>query len=245
MKENKIIFTKRRIIILLVSLTVALVLGVGGYIHMTYKVLNVDVTGNIHYTDQEIKDMIITDRLFENSLILAMKYKNKEISDIPFIESMSVEVLSPDTIQILVYEKALAGSVEYLGNYVYFDREGIVVEISSKETVGIPQVLGLTFGSFALHEPLPVENEEIFSDILMVTQLLATNEISATKIYFDKAKNITLYFDEARVLLGTEVDLEEKIMLLKSILPNLEGKKGELHLENYDENVKNVTFELD
>ena len=217
------------------SLFLAVVLGVGGYIHMTYKVLNVDVTGNIHYTDQEIKDMIITDRLSENSLILAMRYKNKEISDIPFIESMSVEVVAPDTIQILVYEKALAGSVEYLGNYVYFDREGIVV----------PQVLGLTFGSFALHEPLPVENDEIFSDILMITQLLATNEISATKIYFDKSKNITLYFDEARVLLGTEVDLEEKIMLLKSILPNLEGKKGELHLENYDENVKNVTFELD
>ena len=34
-------------------------------------------------------------------------------------------------------------------------------------------------------------------------------------------------------------------MLLKSILPNLEGKKGELHLENYDENAKNVTFEID
>ena len=245
MKESKIIFTKRRIIILLVSVFIALLLGVSGYIHMKYKVLNVDVTGNIHYTDQEIKDMIMKDQLTHNSLILALKYKNKEIVDIPFIESMTVEVVAPDTIQILVYEKALAGAVEYLGNYVYFDREGIVVEISNKETIGIPQVLGLKFGSFALHEPLPVENEEIFGDILMITQLLSTNQISATKIYFDKAKNITLYFEETRVLLGTEVDLEEKVMLLKSILPNLEGKKGELHLENYDENIKNVTFEMD
>ena len=121
----------------------------------------------------------------------------------------------------------------------------ILIGISNKETIGIPQVLGLKFGSFALHEPLPVENEEIFGDILMITQLLSTNQISATKIYFDKAKNITLYFEETRVLLGTEVDLEEKVMLLKSILPNLEGKKGELHLEKYDENIKNVTFEMD
>ena len=245
MKENMIIFTKRRIIILFVCLLILTVGGAWYYISTTYKITNVEVTGNIHYTEDEIKDMIITDRLSENSLFLALKYKNKEISDIPFIESMSVEVVSPDTIEILVYEKALAGSVEYLGNYVYFDREGIVVEISSEKTDGIPQVLGLTFGSFALHEPLPVENDEIFGDILNVTQLLTTNEISATKIYFDKSKNITLYFDDARVLLGTEDQLEEKIMLLKNILPNLEDKKGELHLENYDENTKNVTFEID
>lgn len=245
MKENKIIFTKRRIITLLALSLLLILAGVGYYISSTYKITNVEVTGNIHYTEEEIKDMIIVDRLSENSLFLSLKYKNKEISDIPFIESMSVEVVSPDTIEILVYEKALAGAVEYLGNYVYFDREGIVVEISNEKTDGIPLVQGLSFGSFALHEPLPVENAEIFGDILNVTQLLTTNQIRATKIYFDKAKNITLYFDEARIFLGTEEQLEEKIMLLKSILPNLEGKKGELHLENYDENTKNVTFEMD
>lgn len=245
MKENKIIFTKRRIIILSAILFILVLGGTGFYISNTYRVTNVEVTGNVHYTEEEIKNMILVDRLSENSLYLSLKYKNKEISDIPFIESMSVEVVAPDTIEILVYEKALAGSVEYLGNYVYFDREGIVVEISSQKTEGIPQVLGLSFGSFALHEPLPVENGDIFADILNVTQLLTTNKISATKIYFDKAKNITLYFDDARVLLGTEEELEEKVMLLKNILPNLEGKKGELHLENYDENTKNVTFEMD
>lgn len=245
MSESKIFFTKNRIIILMVILLASVLGGTSYYIATTYRITNVEVTGNIHYTEDEVKNMIMTGPLTENSLFLSMKYKNREFSDIPFIESMSVEVVAPDTIEILVYEKALAGCVEYLGSYVYFDREGIVVEISGEKTEGIPQVLGLSFGSFALHEALPVENEEIFGNILNVTQLLTTNKISATKIHFDKSKNITLYFDEARIIIGTEDLLEEKIMLLKSILPNLEGKKGELHLENYDENTKNVTFEMD
>lgn len=215
------------------------------YITTKFKVTNIDVVGNEHYTDEEIKNMLMDGGMSENSLFLSLKYHNKEISDIPFIESMSVEVLEPDSIQILVYEKALAGCVEYLGTYVYFDREGIVVEISSQKTENIPEVTGLAFGSFALNEPLPVENAEIFSEILNITQLLNKYEITATKIYFDQAKNIMLYFNEARVSLGTGSELDEKVMLLKNILPSLEGKKGILRMENYDENTKNVTFEID
>lgn len=66
-------------------------------------------------------------RFSHNSIYLAVKYRNKSIENIPFIEKMDVNILSPDTIRINVYEKALAGYVEYLGGYVYFDREGTVV----------------------------------------------------------------------------------------------------------------------
>ncbi|MBO6016017.1 MAG: cell division protein FtsQ/DivIB, partial [Lachnospiraceae bacterium] len=155
------------------------------------------------------------------------------------------EVTAPDSIRIMVYEKALAGCVETLGNYIYFDRDGIVVEISDKKTDGIPLVIGLQIGSFALNQPLPVDDESIFGDILMVTQLLASYEIRASKLYFDRSRNLTLYFDDARVQLGADKQMEEKLMLLKNILPSLEGKKGVLRLENYDENTKSVTFELE
>ena len=58
---------------------------------------------------------------------------------------MDVNILTPNTIRISVYEKALAGYVEYLGRYMYFDRDGTVVESSSERTRGIPQVTGLRF----------------------------------------------------------------------------------------------------
>lgn len=245
MNEKRMFFTKKRIIRIMLVLLV-LILG-GGYYYIStqYKVTKVEVTGNEHYTEEEIRNMILKGGLTENSVFLSLKYRNKEISDIPFIESMTVEVVAPDSIEIFVYEKALAGCVLSLGNYIYFDREGIVVEISDQKTEGIPQVMGLRIGSFALDEALPVEDETVFGEILNITQLLSAYEIHASKLYFDKSGHVTLYFDEARVSLGQARELEEKLMLLKNILPSLEGKKGVLRLENYDENTKTVTFEME
>ena len=69
-----------------------------------FRVQNVSVEGNVHYTSEEIEAMVLTDRLSYNSLYLSLKYRNKEIRDIPFIETMSVRVDSPDSITIRVYE---------------------------------------------------------------------------------------------------------------------------------------------
>jgi len=76
-----------------------------------FRVQNVSVEGNVHYTSEEIEAMVLTDRLSYNSLYLSLKYRNKEIRDIPFIETMSVRVDSPDSITIRVYEKSVAGYV--------------------------------------------------------------------------------------------------------------------------------------
>ena len=77
---------------------------------------------------------------------------------------MSVRVDSPDSITIRVYEKSVAGYVEYMGRYMYFDRDGIVVESSETRTEGIPQVTGIRFDHVVLYEALPVKNTDIFQE---------------------------------------------------------------------------------
>ena len=78
-------------------------------------------------------------------------------------------VVDPHTIKIEVYEKALAGYVEYLDRFMYFDRDGIVVESSTERTNGIPLVAGLSFDHVVLYQPLPVEDMGIFQDILNIS----------------------------------------------------------------------------
>ena len=229
-----------------IALTVLLLfvcLSVGAlfFIQSKYHVKNVTVEGNVHYSKEEIVRMVLEDRLDYNSLYLAFKYKNREIKDIPFIQTMSVEVLTPDTIKIMVYEKTVAGYVEYMGRFVYFDRDGVVVESSETRTASIPQVTGVHFDHVVLYEPLPVEDTGIFQQILNITQILSKYDILTDKIYFNDANEITLYFDEVRVRVGSG-NLEEKIMRLQHILPRLEGKKGVLQLENYDDESENITF---
>lgn len=241
-KVNEHFFMRNRIRIFFVLSCIILVFS--GFLFLTsyYKVTEVEVTGNEHYTKEEIQEMILKGGLSGNSLFLTLKYHNKEISDVPFIESMSVEVVSSHSIKITVYEKALAGCVAYLGKYMYFDREGIVVESASATTPGIPQITGLSYGYVVLYEKLPVEDEDIFKEILSMTQLLEKYEINADKIHFDKAGNMTLYFGEAKAALGTKENIDQKVMQLSHILPELEGKTGVLHMEDYEEGTERVSF---
>lgn len=215
------------------------------FLLLYFRVTKVEVIGNSHYTAEEIQDMVLTGGVKDNSILLSAKYRNKSIGDIPFIESMDVEVLGHNSIRIMVYEKSLAGCVTYLGNYMYFDREGIVVESASIATEGVPEITGLHFDYVQLYETLPVENEEVFKEILTLTQLLEKYEICADKIYFDPDMNVTLYFGQAKVRLGDDSHIDEKIMQLSVMVSAIEGKSGVLDMSDFSENTKTLTFEPD
>lgn len=221
------------------------ILGAILFIQSYYTVTTVFVEGNIHYTNDEIMDIVMEGKLGKNSLYLSLKYKNRDIKGIPFVESMDVTIVSPDTIRISVYEKSLAGYVEYLGKYLYFDKDGIVVESSDSRTAGIPQVSGLEFGYVVLYEKLPVKEEAIFMKVLDTTQLLKKYNIMADKIYFDQSYEMTLFFEKVKVKIGDTDGIDEKIMKLQYILPELEGKSGTIRMESYTEESKNITFALD
>ncbi|MBO5207947.1 MAG: cell division protein FtsQ/DivIB [Lachnospiraceae bacterium] len=247
-REQKLRFGKgKRIAVLSAILCVLLAVLLGGYLYVmqNYTITTVYVEGNIHYTNEEIIEMVMDGAYGHNSLFLSMKYRDKEIKDIPFIETMDVSIEAKDTVRISVYEKAIAGYVTYLGRYMYFDNEGIVVETSEESTPGIPQVTGLTFDHVILHEPLPVENQDVFQDILKITQLLDKYAMSVDKIYFDPDYQVTLIFGEVKVAMGASDDIDEKIMKLQYMLPELEGKKGTLDMKEYTEETKTISFEAD
>ena len=213
------------------------------YISDNYTVTNIYVTGNTHYTNDEIIDMVLDDKPSHNSLFLSLKYRNKSIEDIPFIEKVDVDIVSRDTIRINVYEKAIAGYFAHLGRYMYFDRDGIVVESSFETSDEVPEVMGLSFDYIIMYEKLPTPNEAIFEEILDITQLLSKYNLRADKIFFDSEYNVYLYFGGVEVSLGTRDYIDEKIIQLQYILPELEGKNGILEMKDFDDSTKNITFE--
>lgn len=247
MKRRKI-RRRKRIPGFLIVLFVICILVVAAYFGFTffvenYRIKNVSVDGNVHHTDEEIKQEVMAGRFGDNSLYLSHKYKNKEITDIPFVQAINVTVEDKESIRITVYEKAVAGYVEYLGRYVYFDKDGIVVEISDAKTPGIPQVVGLDFDYVVSNEKLPVEDEDLFKRVLNITKVMTKYEVEAQKVFFGEFGEITLYIDDITIKLGKEENLDVKVMNLPAILSSLEGKKGTLRMENYDESTKRVSFE--
>lgn len=229
----------------LVALVMLLITGGVIWFMNAFRITSVMVEGNIHYSTDQITEMVMNSDFSNNSVFLSMQYHNKSITDVPFVERIDVSVVDRQTVKITVYEKALAGYVQYLGSYMYFDKDGIVVESSNIITPGIPEVSGLKFNHVVLHEALPVENEEIFQEILNITNLLNKHGLSATKIQFDSLYDVSLHFGKVRVIMGEDADMDQIIMHLTGILPHLEGKSGVLHMENFSESNKDITFEED
>lgn len=229
----------------LVAMVMLLITGGVIWFMNAFRITSVMVEGNIHYSTDQITEMVMNSDFSNNSVFLSMQYHNKSITDVPFVERIDVSVMDRQTVKITVYEKALAGYVQYLGSYMYFDKDGIVVESSNIITPGIPEVSGLKFNHVVLHEALPVENDAIFQEILNITNLLNKHGLSATKIQFDSLYDVSLHFGKVRVIMGEDADMDQIIMHLTGILPHLEGKSGVLHMENFSESNKDITFEED
>lgn len=232
--------------ILILTVIAGALCGAAFYVLHTYTVHTVYVEGNVHYTEEQIKEIVMDGAFGDNSLFLSLKYKNLDVTDIPFIDVMNVEILSPDTIKIVVYEKALAGYVSYMDTCMYFDKDGYVVENSRTKTQGVPQITGLNFDYVILGQPLPVEDSAVFNRILEITKLMQKYELTADKIYFHSSGEITVYFGDVKVALGKDdVNLEDKVMRLPIALPQLEGKSGTLNMESFDRDNKDFTFKSD
>ena len=105
---------KAGIKILIALGVIAVFLGGAAFLLDKYNIKTVYVEGNVHYTEEEIKSFVKTGALGNNSLYLSAKYRNTGVEDIPFVDVMDVTILSPDTIKISVYEKAVIGYVKYL-----------------------------------------------------------------------------------------------------------------------------------
>ena len=230
--EEKIAVKKRIVFVLLILF---FLLSAALYAVNRYKVSDVTVEGNVHYTAADIRNMVERGWFGDNTLMLSLKYRDKSLTDVPFIETIDVNVVSVNAIKITVHEKQIAGYVNHMDSYMYFDKDGIVVESSDIPTDGLPLVTGLEFDSFNMYAPLPVSNESIFQTILDLTHALEVNGLSTDEINFDSSYRITVSVGRIKLSLGSGDKLAEKIQMASKLLKKKElaGKTGVLHLENY------------
>jgi len=219
-------------IFLIAAAVLAAVLAV---LLLTLQVREVTVTGIGHYTQEEIEEILFPDRLSRNSLYCYLQNRLKEHEKIPFVEDYEIVFQSPGRVEVIIYEKSIVGYVTYMSSYMYFDKDGIIVESASTKLEGVPEITGLSFGQITLYQKLPVENASIFQEILNLTQILLINDLEADRIQYNSLGEATLYMGDIVVLLGGNKELNGKIAELGAMLPLLEGQSGTLHLENYDE----------
>ena len=230
---------KTAAIVLGVILAIVLLIGI---LLFATQIKEIEVTGNQHYTEEQIIDLIFDEKWSKNSAYCYYENKFQEPKSIPFIEEYKVEFQSPSKVRVVVFEKSVVGYVSYMSSYMYFDKDGIIVESSVEQLPGIPWITGMEFGHIVLHQPLPVANQDIFDQILNLTQVLSVNGVRVDKINYNSFLEAELTIGDIIVELGSDDDLNGKVSELSDILPELTGLSGTLYLDSYDENNSNPMY---
>jgi len=240
---------KRRKLKLYIFLTVTLLLALAAFIVVeVFTVERVEVEGNEWYSANQIEEMVLNDEYSWNSLYVMLKYRFVEIGEVPFVDEMEITLDDPHTVRIKVYEKGILGYLylPVLGQNVYFDKDGFVVETSGNIIPGIPKVTGINCSDVVLYEKLPLEDESILRLLLNLTQTLKKYEIEPDKIAFDDKEGAVVYYGGIRVIVGTEENLSQKIIKLDAVLQKLADmglSSGTLHLENWTEETTDIVFD--
>lgn len=243
-QDNVIKFKKKRTG--MIAGITAGVLLIGLVILFTsFHINSIEVTGNKHYSDEQIKDYVLSNGYVDNTILLMLKNKIHSPKDIPFIAKLDIEYVDAHKVTVTVYEKAMAGCVEYMNQYVYFDQDGYVLEISLTKLSDTPCITGMSFSSMELHEKLPIDDEKRFKLILKLTQLISKYHLQIDSIRFTSEGDVMLYYDDIRIELGDGSKLEEQLVDLGQMLEGLEGKKGTLGLKDFDSASKKASFKLD
>lgn len=209
------------------------------------RIKTVTVTGNELHEDQVIEDVILNDRYSWNSVYVFVKYRFCKPETIPFVDTVEVTLKSPTELNIRVYEKDMIGYlyVESTGQNAYIDRDGIVEELSTRVIDGVIEIKGLNVGKVTLYKTLKTDNRNLFKNLLSLTNTLRKYHINPSVITVEDGSRFYLTCEDVLVNFGNATDLNDKIVRLEKILPQLEGMKGELHLDEWENADSDITFE--
>ena len=249
-QRREILRKKKRKRNILIILALLVLLAGAGVLLVTqvFTVKKVNVVGNELYTDEQIEEIVLSDEYSWSTIYVYLKYRFFHTQKLPFVDTMEVSLqpAKPHELTVEVYEKGILGYlyISSIDQNAYFDKDGFVVETSQEVIEDVPKIEGLTCDSVILYEKLPLTNDTALKNLLSLTQLLQKYEIPAKRIKYEEVSgSMTVYSEKITILVGNADNLAQKIMRLQYILPQLEGKKGTLHLENWTSETTDIIFD--
>ena len=120
------------------------------FIFFGLRITTVEVQGSKIYSQKEIEDSVFTRKYADNELFFWIYNKLFGINKLPFVEDIEVEYNGWHKVTLQVYDKTISGCIKYMGQYVYFDKDGIVLQSMTTRREEVPVVTGIRFGTFSI-----------------------------------------------------------------------------------------------
>ena len=208
-----------------------------------FQVTGIQVEGNGFYSDDQIKNMVLDVPMAKNSILAGFIDTEKSTKDEAMIDSITISRINRNTLLLQVKEKQMIGYIEFQGQCVNFDRQGIVQIITEEPLENVPKIEGIDVKEAVQGERLSGINTTKLNTILSVGKMLEKMENKPDRLAFNDLNQLVMYYGAIEVRLGNDENMDEKINRLVGILPELTGMSGILHLENTTEDSEAVVFD--
>lgn len=220
---------------LVVVALIAIIIMVCPFFNIKQKII---VGNNVVTNDTILKTIEVTDQTVNLYAFNSLKAESNLLKN-PYIQSVDFSRHFPDTLEIDITERKVCGYVPYMGNYLYIDNNGRVLDIQSSYTQPLPVVIGLDFTEFTLGEILKVNNNDAFEIVVELAKLISKYELlnDIIKVDVSKTSDIHIYVNKIDVLFGNFTDYNWKMSALNEILKNLSpDDKGILDISSSNSN---------
>lgn len=226
-RDNKII----KIALPVVLITVAMVLTL---LSPIFNIQNIEIVGNKQITKEELKSLSginIDDNIFKVQNIKA----SNNIKQNAYINEVQIHKILPNTIKIEIVEREPEYMLEYGNGYVYVNKQGYMLEISSIKK-DLPILIGTSTSKEDYKDGNRLNEEDLtkLGTVIKIMRAAQANEIDKliTKIDISNSDNYTLYLEAERKVayLGDCSNLETRMLFLVGILDKEKENQGEIFI---------------
>lgn len=211
--------------------------------YLTFHVQQIAVTGNEYSTSGEIVEWLGEDPMCTNSIGMYIKYNYTEV-ELPIqVEELSLTLVNAWTLSVESIDKTPIAGFVAGDNYVYCERDGIIMLVSETVVDGLPIIEGVEIEEYTLFEVVQIEDLDILSNALEVTSILNIEGIDFDTISCSSGSGVDLTIDGLFIQLG-EGNYQEKIVQISPILEEVGDAEGTLNLENYSSSNTTISFQL-
>lgn len=201
-----------------------------------FRVKQVTIEGNTYYSEADMVEMFQSNIFQKNIISFFLLDKCSLTPNLEFVREYEVQYPSMNEIHIILYEKKIVAGIAYNNQYIYFDKDGVVMQSAQKPIANIPLFETKNMTTFTLYEKVQMEDEHLLEQIMNLANLFQHYKVKWDKVQFDEKNNAIITLGKIQVLLGKKDNYDEEISALSSVLENnlrKENQEGVFDLRNY------------
>ncbi len=216
-----------------VVLALAVIVGIVTFLFAGFDVTNVNYSSDLNqYNSAEVENYFKYKKV-GSTLGFVLKDKLGFKTKMQLFEKYSVNLESLTQVKIVGQEKKLIGCIEENGMFYYLDQDGYVTKQTTQK-MDVPVIVGMKVTSKKLYSPLQTEDKGNVEALSKMYQAASKYNYEIRKMRVNKNNETSIYVKRLRVDLGTNTNIDKKLIALNDMHKTAFEREGILDMKHYN-----------